>query len=175
MFYFFGILVIMLFTDHLIEELISCPKKITSLPKQVKSNRGSTKLQFEMQSLDNEHDFEGFIVKNDVFQENFSIGLFYNLKAEKGGIRLLRCNGAHGGNKSVTHHFVNHIHTVKAEDLNNGVFAERHVIITEKYATYEDALQFFVKRINLKADDRIKHFPPPSGQIQLNFADGGED
>lgn len=164
----------MIFTDPLIEELISCPKRITSPPKQVKSNRGSTKLQFEMQSLDGEHNFEGFITKNDVFQENFSIGLFYNLKAEKGGVKLLRCNGAHGGNKNVIHHFVNHVHTVKAEDLNNGIFAERHVTITEEYATHEDALQFYLKRINLKAEDRIKHFPPPSGQIELNFADGGE-
>ena len=122
-----------------------------------------------MKSIDGKYDFDGFMLQNNSFQENFSIGLYYNINGEKGGCNLLRCNGPHGGNKEITHHFYCHIHTVIAEDLNNGIMSERNILITDSFATFEDAIQFYIKRINLKLEDRVKHFPPPSGQIEFNF------
>lgn len=79
----------------------------------------------------------------------------------------VRCNGLHGETKGVFHHSFFHIHTVSAEDLNNGIKVERNIQKTTEYAALEDAIQFYVRHINLKVADRVKHFPPPSGQIDL--------
>lgn len=61
------------------------------------------------------------------------------------------------------------VHTVKAEDINNGNKVEKHIQKTEEYLTLEDAIQFYIKYINILPADRKKYFPTPSGQIELDF------
>ena len=82
---------------------------------------------------------------------------------------MLRCNGLHGETIKVPHHTFFHIHTVSADDLNYDIKIEKQIKKTEEYSTLEDAIQFYVKHINIVPEDRKKYFPPPTGQIELEF------
>lgn len=158
-----------MYTDQLIHDLITCPKVIIEAPRDSNLNKGSLKTVFGMASVDGQNKFSGFISRNSFFQENFSIGLVYEPKEEKGRICLLRCNGLHGETIATPHHAYCHIHTVRAEDINNGIKVEKHIVKTEEYSTLEDAIQFYVKYINLLPAERKKYFPPPSGQLAIEF------
>jgi hypothetical protein len=155
-----------MYTKELIDELISCPKKIVDSPKEKDSRSSYRKKYFTLTSLDGNYTFSGFITENLNFAENFSIGLVYNPKEEKGTIILLRCNGPHGLTK-ISHHAISHIHTATAERINSGQKSEGHIELTEEYSTFESALQFYIKHINLLPADRQKYFPPPSGQFDM--------
>lgn len=148
-------------SDEQIKYLIECPKRIIEAPKSCASSRGSTKKEFTMTSQDGVHSFKGFLTQNEKFSENFSLGLVYEDKETKDRFCLIRCNGPHGGVKNIPHHFFSHIHTVLAEDVNNGIKIERHIEQTRDYSTYEDAIQFYVNKINLSQSDRVRHFPKP--------------
>lgn len=156
-----------MYTDSFIEQLISCQKVITDPPKDKEARADYTKRIFSMNSLDNQYSFSGFINQNLVFPENFSIGLVYKPKEERGSIVLLRCNGMHGGTVLNPHHAYCHIHTVQADYLNQGSKVENHIEITTNYSTLEIAIQFYVNKIGLDPNDRQRYFPPPSGQIGL--------
>ncbi len=159
----------MIYTDQFIQELITCPKTIIEAPKDSGISRGSSKTVLGMQSVDGQYSFSGFISVNINFQENFSIGLVFIPREEKGRICLLRCNGFHGEVMGIPHHSFCHIHTVKADDLNNGVKVEKQIHQTTAYSTIADAIQFYVKHINIIPLDREKYFPPPSAQMELSF------
>lgn len=66
------ILLLMIFTDELIEELVNCPKKIVDVLKDSGIGRGSRKIKFLLESADGQHSFSGFISK----KFNFSRELF---------------------------------------------------------------------------------------------------
>ena len=120
-----------MYTEEIIEELISCPKTVVEAPRDMKEGRsGFVKRTFTLISVDSRYNFSGFIMQNLTFTENFSIGLTYSPKDEKGTIVLLRCNGPHGGTKAISHHAVCHIHTSTAERINNGLKPEGQIDIT---------------------------------------------
>lgn len=162
----------MLYTNVLIEKLISCHKKVTNAPKDSGVCRGSSKIKFILESTDGQHSFNGFISRNLTFQENFSIGLVYQPKDEKGTIVLLRANGPHGTNENIPHHSGPHVHFATAERINAGLKPEGEIDTNVPYSTIEDAIQYYIKRINVIPIDRQKHFPPPSNQIGINFETG---
>lgn len=154
-------------TGKLIQELIECSKIVVDAPKDMKEGRsGFLKKFFTLKSTDDIYSFSGFVTQNLTFAENFSIGLIFNSKEDKGKITLLRCNGPHGMTKEL-HHTVCHIHTVIAEDINNGNKVEKSIRQTDEYSTLEDAIQFFIKYINIIPTDRQKYFPLPTGQTDL--------
>ncbi|MBI5857401.1 MAG: hypothetical protein HZB42_07095 [Sphingobacteriales bacterium] len=150
-----------MYTPELIEELINCQKKITEGVKTSPWGRGYTKKEFKLSSIDDQYLFRGFMNQNDAFQEDYSIGLVYEPKGEKGRVCLLRVNGLHGGTKVIPHHAYCHEHTALAEDLNNGIKREKNIIKVDNYTTMEEAIQHYVKRINIVLQDRRKHFPTP--------------
>lgn len=162
----------MLYTNELIEELISCPKRIINAPKDSGVGRGSSKIKFMLESIDGNHTFSGFISKNLTFQENFSIGLVYQPRDEKGTIVLIRANGPHGPSESFPHHSGPHVHIATAERINAGLKPEGKIETNVPYSTIEDGIQYFLKRINLLPADRQKHFPTPNNQIDINFEIG---
>ncbi len=168
------ILPCMIFTDDLIEELVNCGKKVIDAPKDSGVGRGSSKVKFLLESVDGLHSFSGFISKNLTFQENYSIGLVYNPKEEKGKIVLLRINGPHGPNENAQHHYGPHIHLSTAERINAGLKPEGFIETDVPYSTIEDAIQLYVKKINIIPADRKKHFPAPNNQIDINFERVGE-
>lgn len=157
----------MVYTNELLEQLRSCEKKIISPPGDFKEERGHRKQDFEMMSIDDEHHFIGFTRQNLHFTENFSVGLLYNPKSEREKITLVRYNGPHGENIEIEHHESFHIHYATAERINSGKKAEGHVETTDRYGSFEDAIQVFVKTINLREQDRKQYFPPPTGQAFL--------
>ena len=162
-----------MYTDAFIKQLIECPKVIVDSPKSNPDRLGSKKRNFTMQSVDGLFSFSGFISENIKFSENFSIGLVYYPKQERESIVLLRCNGMHGSNKNIPHHNYCHVHTVLAEDVNNGITTERHVVGCTEYSTVADCLQYYIKKINLEKKDCRKYFPPPTGQFGLFVEENG--
>jgi hypothetical protein len=152
-----------MYTDQQLLELIDCHKKIIEPPKFVRSERTAfTKKVFSLCSCDEMHDFSGFITQNIKFEESFSIGLVYKPKLEKNSIVLLRCNGIHGApNSIIPHHSYCHVHYCSAERINDGLKAEGVIVKAEDYSTINDAIIYYVKRINLIPDHRAKYFPQP--------------
>jgi len=156
-----------MYTDKFIEQLITCSKVITDSPKDKDARAMYTKKVFLMDSKDEQFSFSGFMSQNTKFPENFSIGLVYKPKEERGSFVLLRCNGMHGGTQQNPHHTYPHIHTIQADFINQGSKIENQIDITTEYSTFETAIQFFIKGIGLDPSDRQKYFPPPSGQVVL--------
>lgn len=151
------------FTQHEIDELIKCPKVITSAPRRTwKMERGYRRNDMELQSQDGKYSFGVFMRVDEEFRENFSIGLTYRPKGERDRISLLRCNGPHGSfigesESDTSSHFSYHVHRAKAENIEAGVRAESGGEITAEYGSYDQALRYFLRRIEIvNAND---HFP----------------
>ncbi|MBU0517541.1 hypothetical protein KKA00_02920 [bacterium] len=156
------------YTDELIEQLIGCPKSIIEPPrKEMKSEKGHLRNNMELRSDEGEK-FIVFMRMNSDFPENFSIGLEYFPNDERGSICLLRFNGPHGEFDGISSppssHSLFHEHKAKPENIEAGLRAEKGGFITEGFASYEQALPVFMKRIGLRENE--KHFP---GQESLNF------
>lgn len=162
-----SLFLISMYTDQLIQQLITCQKVVTDSPKEKDARSDYTKKVFTLLSVDEQFSFSGFMNQNTMFPENFSVGLVYKPKEEKGSITLLRCNGMHGGTIQNPHHAYCHIHTVLADYLNQGSRVENHIEITNEYSTFEMAIQYYINRIGIVPGDRQRHFPPPSGQVGL--------
>lgn len=157
-----------MYTDELIAQLIACPKQITDSPKEGKESRNSaSKIVFGMRSMDGVNEFSGFITQNSFFAENFSVGLIHVTKTDFGKIVLCRCNGSHGGHVSIPHHFGCHIHISTAERILAGKRPEGQIEMANEYVTLEEAIQFYVNKINIIPRDKAKHFPPPNIQTDL--------
>src|SRR2546430_1685956 len=102
-------------TQLQIDQLINCDKKIVThttgwrLPAW-KPDRGHHRIALELQSTDEEFLFNAFGRYNSQFEENFSFGLLYIPKHEKGSYEIVRCNGPHGEHLQYPHHVHYHIH-----------------------------------------------------------------
>ena len=85
--------------------------------------------------------------------ENFSIGLAFLAKDRSGEVVLLRCNGPHGGyNDSfdADHpHWDYHVHRASAEMIEAGLRPERAAAIDRSFASYEEAVQYFLRATNI--------------------------
>jgi hypothetical protein len=142
------------YTDQEIAYLITCPKKIVEPPKkEMKIEYGHKRNSMELRS-ENEDKFTVFMRVNIDFPENFSIGLDYWPKDEKGNLPLLRCNGPHGEVSELLNqpktHFVPHVHKAKEENIIAGLRAEKGAEPTGEYITFEQALTYFLNFINIK-------------------------
>ncbi|MBI1815342.1 MAG: hypothetical protein HYR72_10220 [Deltaproteobacteria bacterium] len=151
-----------------IERLISCAKIISDPPrKEMRVERGSRRDDMRLRSQEGELEFSVFMRVNEDFPENFSIGLEYRAPDERSSICLLRCNGPHGefvgGPESA--HFLHHIHKAKPENIEAGLRAERGGEPTDAYASYLEALRYFLKVINVTNTDE---YFPNLRQLPLN-------
>jgi hypothetical protein len=159
----------MIYNDEHIENLLRIEKEIIEPPaKDFSEERGHFKKNFILRSYDGKYLFRAFIRYNSKFTENFSIGLEYNPKEEKGSICLLRCNGSHGENNKLPHHSSFHIHNATAESINAGLRPESNIQKTEEYATLEQAVLYFLNYINLKQEDKLKYFPDKQLELFKN-------
>lgn len=156
-------------TDRDIRDLIACPKNITEAPKQKMTKyRGHLRNRMKLRSEDGSHEFIVFMRINEDFDENFSIGLKYTPKDQKGEIDLIRCNGPHGLHISFDHHTEFHVHIARVENIEKGIRPERDAEITTEYVTYQEALSFFIKTCNIR--DASQYF-----QLQLSLFDDRRD
>ena len=157
------------YSQEEIDELISCPKVITDPPKrEMRLERGSRRNNMRLLSKSDDREFTVFMRINEDFQENFSIGLEYSPKDERGSFCLLRCNGPHGEfvESPTSSHFLYHIHSAKPENIEAGLRAERGGEATDAYASYTQALLYFLKRINVL---NVEDFFPGLSQLPFNY------
>ena len=157
------------FSDEQFDKLITCEKEIVQAQGKPKLERGHYRISFELQSVDKEFYFRAYGRYNAAFPENFSVGLVYNPRHEKGSYDIVRCNGPHGEHRMHPHHVYFHIHKITTTAIESGLKEDCFVEITDKYATFEDALRFFVKYIHLKSADIKRHFPGKN--LQTSFLD----
>jgi hypothetical protein len=153
------------FTQSEIDRLISCPKSIDSAPSKSLVDDGAYRRNGAglVATDGTQGAFSMYIRQNVAFEENFSVGLVYSSNDGRGDITLLRCNGKHGAfnaqydpNNWHTH---NHIHKASESDLDAGFRPEKHATLTTAFASLEEAVQYFLKTVNLNAKDAAKHFP----------------
>jgi hypothetical protein len=142
------------YSQEEIDSLIACPKVITEPPKrEMRTERGSRRNNMTLRSKDGDLEFSVFMRINEDFHENFSIGLNYSPRDERGTLCLLRCNGPHGDflgySPSPGSHFLYHVHRAKAENIEAGLRAEYGAEPAEGYASYREALVFFLKEVNV--------------------------
>ena len=157
----------MKFDNELTTKLLTCEKTIIQPPGKPKLERGHYRMEFQLQSIDEEFYFNAFGRYNAMFPENFSIGLVYDPKHEKGSYEIVRCNGPHGEHAMFPHHIHFHIHKITVDAIQHGLKEDSYIEITDKYAQYEDALRFFVTYINLKIEDIERFFPGRDLQMQI--------
>jgi len=154
------------YTDDFIDQLFSCVKTFIDPPsKEYREDRGHMKKNFTLQSIDRQFFFKGFVRFNIRFLENFSIGLDFDPKEVRGSICLLRCNGNHGENVVFPLHSSCHIHRATAYTINEGLKPESHIEQTTAYVSIDEAIQYYIKLINLDPAEGERHFPPK----QLNL------
>jgi hypothetical protein len=157
-----------------IMRLISCKKKTVQPPKKgLTLERGSFRNDMQLESEDGKEKFSVFLRKNQEFAENFSIGLRYHPRDGQ-SFNLFRCNGPHGLHVDLEiepdSHYAYHVHEAQADRVNEGNLSERHVTVTDKYASYEEALNYFIKAVGIT--DAAKHFPEHVLQLPLIRMDG---
>jgi hypothetical protein len=150
------------YTQDEIDGLIGCAKTITEAPKrEMKLDRGHFRNDMRMKSVDGAFEFRAFLRRSEDLPENFSIGLVFLPKDGTGEILLLRCNGPHGGfNDSFDPqhpHWDFHEHRASAEMLEAGQRPERSAASNRDFASYEEALQYFLRTANIT--DAAAHFP----------------
>jgi hypothetical protein len=162
------------FSQIEIDQLIACVKEISEAPKrELKLDgaqlRNSAKLKSPIEITG---EFTIFLRQNVDFSENFSMGLTYSPRDGRDAIILLRCNGKHGdfnGKFDPEHpHWDFHIHRATEEAINAGFTPEKFAEKTTEFASFEEAIQVFVKKVNLNLKDAQKHFPNRS-QIDFDF------
>ena len=161
------------YSQEEIDSLVTCAKVITEPPKkEMRCERGTRRNNMTLQSKDGDLEFSVFMRINEDFHENFSIGLNYSPRDERGTLCLLRCNGPHGeflgGFPSSGSHFRYHVHRAKAENVEGGLRGERGAESTEAYASYKDALAFFLREINvINASEYLPELSQPMLPLNL--------
>lgn len=135
-----------------IETLIIMPKKIIeSSSKEFSEEYQHFRRDFKLQAIDGNYKFRMFIRKHKEFQENFSIGLVL-LPSTYKGIPLIRCNGPHDVTEDIlkpSPHYNYHIHMIKKDDIERDIRKLSFAEITDKYNSYEEALDYFIKRTSI--------------------------
>jgi hypothetical protein len=161
------------YTQEFLDELITCPKTIAEPPKKsMTSLHGSKRNDMIVESGPGKR-FRVFMRQSEAFEEDFSIGLRFEPPGGE-AIVLMRCNGIHGdvqSSQGATYHAVYHIHKARAENIEQGLRPERGGEPTNEYATFDQALRYFLKATRIEWTDT--HFPRLR-QTEL-FTEGFDD
>ena len=164
------------YSQNELDALATCAKRVSDPPRRdMKSEGAFARNDFGLESIDGQHRFKVFFRQNQTFPENFSLGLDY-LPQTGGRFTILRVNGAHGDfNRSFdpAHpHNHPHVHCMTAEDLSRGILKPRSATPSSEYASFEQAVPYFVKRVNI-TEGAAEYFEPYR-QIALLFVNDEE-
>ena len=148
-------------TDDQIIKFVTEEKIITEPPKKdFKEENQHLRNDFQLISSDGARRYSVFMRKHIKFIENFSIGLVYYSEEGK-SYNLFRCNGNHGevvvDILNPIPHFSYHTHKITSELLENSINDPKHSEPTKEYASFEQAMNYFCKYINIIDVD--KYFP----------------
>ncbi len=138
-------------TDHRIQDLVSCSKRITRKEPARGYREESRHLRCDLELVsieDSSVAFKAFIRQSTEFIENFSIGLRYPTNDPILGIvTLVRYNGPHGetSRNPDGHYARSHIHRITSSEIESGSNQpqERNREITDRYSTFEQGLAVF--------------------------------
>jgi hypothetical protein len=162
------------FSQVELDQLVACPKVISEAPaRELRLDGAHWRNDAKLVASDGTKGyFAMFLRKSDDFPENFSVGLTYVANDGRSSIQLFRCNGKHGvfnNDSDPEHpHWDYHIHRASEQAIEAGFKSEKYAEKTTAFASYEEALQYFVKAINLNAKDSSRHFPATT-QADLQF------
>ncbi len=139
-------------TESIILELLGCRKIIVVQPKKkVKQNGKHTENAFDMKEESGAHSFTVFMRQNTELPEDFSVGCVWNRSEDK-SLLLTRYNGNHGEHKNFLtgEKFEGfHIHTFSTELYQMGISPLNNAIVTDKYASLNEALYCFSQDLNI--------------------------
>lgn len=143
------------YTQQQLENLVSCPKIVSEPPKeQMKPDRGYLRNDVRLKSVEDDREFRVLLRRSVDLPEDFSIGLVFLPKDGTGEVVLLRCNGPHGGyNDSFDPehpHWDCHVHRATAQMMEAGLRPEKKAAISEDFASFEEAVQYFLKVTNVR-------------------------
>lgn len=158
-----------------LDDLLACPKKVKTPPtRSSKLVDAFFRNQARLVRADGrDGDFAVFMRQSEEFLENFSVGLLYVPNDGRQEVTVIRCNGPHGafnglpGYDPAHPHWTFHIHSASESALDDGAKAEKWALATDLFASYEEALQYFVRAINIDADDIDRFFPSKLVQREL--------
>lgn len=150
-----------MFTNSEINELIRCPKIVTTKPRRdfYYQNR-QYRNECWARAKFGEHRFYIFARYLEKFNEDFSIGL----KLETPNIYnkefiLFRCQGPHGAYSndplSGETHNDYHVHIVTEEDLSKRIFEPRNKSLTKEYSNFAEAIAFFITYCNVQGGELL--------------------
>ncbi len=144
-----------MFTDLEMQRLIAIPKQITKKEPAngMRQDRRYLRCTLELEAVaPNDEQFTVFIRQSTELIEDFSIGLRLSTEEyPKGGLTLVRYNGAHGeiSRSADGHYAASHIHWMTEEELEKGSMEPQENLreLTDKYVTYDEALGVFFNDI----------------------------
>lgn len=166
-------------TDRQILDLIACPKTIVQKDpaRGYREENRQRRCDLELQANENNDlRFSVFVRQSTEFIENYSIGLRYQTNEGRlGTITLVRYNGPHGETSRHPdgHYASPHIHYITESELASGSTQpqERHREVTDRYATFEQALSVFFADAGIA--DLQGYFPGIiPGAVQGSLLDG---
>ncbi|MHB8302998.1 MAG: hypothetical protein ACYDC6_09200, partial [Acidobacteriaceae bacterium] len=98
--------------------------------------------------------------------------IYYPADGRAEGVTLLRCNGKYGEfNRNFElddPHYHYHIHKATEEAMEQGFRPEMSASKTSEFASFEGAVSYFVKAVNLRPTEVAKYFAKMS-QNNLQF------
>jgi hypothetical protein len=162
------------FSQNEIDALISCLKEVVDGPSRTREENGSFRSNATLVQVgsDSRGVFTMFVRQNVDFPDGFSVGLRYDPKDGRPEIQLFRCNGKHGefnrGNNDFDSdhpHWDFHIHRVTEDSQDSSFSGKLPATVTTDYASFEEAVQYFVKAVNLIEAHRKMHFPPRTQSV----------
>ena len=158
-------------TNQYIQELITCPKKSSSLSraKFIEKNR-SRRCEIDCYSQDDRFHFTIFLRQSIEFIEDFSVGLIwkeaFNQESTLPDCVLIRCQGPHDGKSeegSDMHHSY-HTHTLTEIDVREHRYTKPSKRqYAETYSSFQEAIYYFeeycgmigLRNILLKDSDQL--------------------
>jgi len=150
------------FDDDDIAHLIGCPKDIVRCTQRAAlPNELMMRGNMDLVSAENDERFQVFMRKSIELVDSFSLGLMYVDRTDGSRIILFRCNGPHGPpgivRPDIPYHAAFHIHRATAANIAAGLKPESGATETRAYASYEEALDFFMEKCHIVGAER--YFP----------------
>ena len=142
-----------------IKSFITCKKVISRPPKRIpKDENRCWRNDMELTTSDGSEHFSVFMRQSQILPDNFSIGLRWHCQETGKWITLIRCNGPHGGNKSIAYHNAPHMHLLAEKDYNSDSTNYPTRVNTDvNYKTYDEAIAYFCVYCGIQ--DADKYFP----------------
>jgi hypothetical protein len=152
------------YSDEDIKRLIGCAKTILDAPKkEMKLVGADWRNEMKLVADGVPGEFRVFMRRNEDFPENFSIGLIYRPNDSRGDLTLIRCNGPHGPYNGVFDaghpHWDFHVHKASEAAIGAGVRPEKNAEKTGEYASFEEAVHYFLSFVNVDKAETEKYFP----------------